>query len=74
MSVNDVKDSVNAAMAHYQIWFTLCGKGKAIEQYLNDMNDYSYVDFFHAANVGNYKLMGSVLNLDIILALQIRID
>ncbi len=52
-----VRDSLNSAMAHYQIWFTLRGKGKAIEIYLNDMNDYRYVDFFHAANSGNYKLM-----------------
>jgi len=52
-----VKDSQNAALAHYQIWFTLRGNGKAIDTHLNDMNDYRYVDFFHAANSGNYKLM-----------------
>lgn len=52
-----VRDSQNSALAHYQIWFTLRGKGKAIEEYLDDMNDYRYVDFFHAANSGNYKLM-----------------
>ena len=53
----NVKDSVNAALGHYQIWFTLRGNGKAIEKYLNDMNDYRYVDFFHAANIAHYKLM-----------------
>jgi len=52
-----VRNSQNSALAHYQIWFTLRGKGKAIEEYIDDMNDYRYVDFFHAANSGNYKLM-----------------
>ena len=52
-----VRDSLNSALAHYQIWFTLRGEGKAIEDYLNDMNDYRYVDFFHAANSESYKLM-----------------
>jgi len=54
---NNVRDSQNSALAHYQIWFTLRGEGKAIDKYLSDMNDYRYVDFFHAANNGNYKLM-----------------
>ena len=53
----NVRDSLNSAMAHYQIWFTLRGGGKAIEHYLDDMNDYRYVDFFLAANNGHYKLM-----------------
>ena len=53
----DVKDSANAALGHYQIWFTLRGNGKAIDTYLDDMNDSRYVDFFHAANIGHYKLM-----------------
>ncbi len=52
-----VRDSQNAALAHYQIWFTLRGKGKAIDKYLDEMNDVRYADFFHAANSGNYKLM-----------------
>ncbi|MBL3589955.1 MAG: hypothetical protein JMN24_09210 [gamma proteobacterium endosymbiont of Lamellibrachia anaximandri] len=52
-----VRNSQNSALAHYQIWFTLRGKGKAIDKYLDDMNDCRYVDFFHAANSGNYKLM-----------------
>ena len=50
-------DSANAAQAHYQIWFTLRGHGKALPDYYNDMNDYRYVDFFNASNSGNYKLM-----------------
>lgn len=52
-----VRNCLNSAMAHYQIWFSLRGDGKAIETHLNDMNDSRYVDFFHAANSGNYKLM-----------------
>ncbi len=50
-------DSANAAQAHYQIWFTLRGDGKALPGHLDDMNDYRYVDFFHANNAGHYKLM-----------------
>lgn len=52
-----IADSVNAAQAHYQIWFTLRGQGKALPEYYNDMGDYRYVDFFHASNSGHYKLM-----------------
>ena len=52
-----VVNSLNSAMAHYQIWFTLRGDGKAIKTHLDDMNDFRYVDFFQAANSGNYKLM-----------------
>lgn len=62
--MNDVRellsrmaDSVNAARAHYQIWFTLRGGGKALPEYHQDMNDYRYVDFFHASNAGHYKLI-----------------
>lgn len=54
---NNVRDSQVAALAHYQIWFTLRGAGKAIDTHLDDMNDHRYVDFFHASNSGNYKLM-----------------
>lgn len=50
-------DSVNAARAHYQIWFTLRGKGKALPEYYDVMNDSRYVSFFHASNAGHYKLM-----------------
>jgi hypothetical protein len=52
-----MSDSANAAQAYYQIWFTLRGQGKAIPEYYDDMNDYRYVDFFHAINSGNYKLI-----------------
>lgn len=50
-------DTANAAQAHYQIWFTLRGHGKALPAYYQDMNDFRYVDFFHASNAGHYKLM-----------------
>jgi len=52
---DNVKDSVNSALGHYQIWFTLRGKGKAIDEYLDDMNDYRFVEFFHATNIAHYK-------------------
>lgn len=52
-----VVNSYTGAVAAYQIWFTLRGAGKAIDTYLDDMNDYNHVDFFHATNSGNYKLM-----------------
>ena len=54
---NNVRDSVNAALAHHQIWFTLRGDGNAIDEYLDDMNDVRYADFFHAVSVAHYKLM-----------------
>lgn len=50
-------DSANAANAHYQIWFTLRGEGKALPKFHKDMNDFRYVDFFHASNSGHYKLI-----------------
>jgi hypothetical protein len=52
-----VSDSIAAAQAYYQIWFTLRGENKALPDYYKDMNDYRYVDFFHAINAGTYKLM-----------------
>ncbi len=54
---NDVKNSLNAAMQYYQIWFSLCGEGKAIKEYIKELNDYRYVDFFNATWSGGYKLM-----------------
>lgn len=52
-----ISDSIEAGTAFYQIWFTLRGKGKALPEYFDDMNDYRYVDFFHAINAGTYRLM-----------------
>lgn len=50
-------DSARAAQAHYQVWFTLTRKGKALPEYHKDINDLRYVDFFHATNPGHYKIM-----------------
>lgn len=49
--------TVMVAYAHYETWFTLRGKGKALPKYYEDMNDHRYVDFFYAVNSGNYKLI-----------------
>lgn len=64
MSSQELKDcfkkvvsSYTGALSSYQIWFTLRGEGKALDTNFEDMNDHSYVDFFHATNFGNYKLM-----------------
>lgn len=53
----NVKDSANAAQAHYQVWFALRGDGKALKKHFDDMNDYRYVEFFRVSNIGNYKMM-----------------
>ncbi len=52
-----ISDSIESGTAFYQIWFTLRGKGKALPEYYDDMDDYRYVDFFHAINAGTYRLM-----------------
>ncbi|WP_416395649.1 hypothetical protein [Allohahella sp. A8] len=52
-----VRDSVNASRGHYQIWYALRARGKAIDQYFDEMNDYRFRDFFLAANIGHFKLM-----------------
>jgi hypothetical protein len=48
-------DEGTAARAHFQIWWAL--RNLALPKYLPTMNDHNYVDFFHAANSGNYKLL-----------------
>ncbi len=42
------------ARAHYQVWWAL--RNRALPKYLDAMNDYEYVDFFHAASSGHYTL------------------
>lgn len=42
------------ARAHYQVWWAL--DNRALPKYFDAMNDWSYVDFFHAANSGHYTL------------------
>ena len=56
-SFDALKDSVNGANGHYQVWFTLRGKGKALDKHYPDMNESAYVDFFKAINIANYKMM-----------------
>ena len=43
-----------AARAHFQIWWAL--RHLALPDFYDAMNDYSYVNFFHASNAGHYKL------------------
>lgn len=43
-----------AARAHFQVWWAL--RNLAIPRFLKTMNNYEYVDFFHASNAGHYKL------------------
>ena len=42
------------ARAHFQIWWAL--RNRALPKYYKTMNNYEYVDFFHAANSGHYSL------------------
>ncbi|MFZ2207075.1 MAG: hypothetical protein WAV22_00240 [Porticoccaceae bacterium] len=42
------------ARAHFQVWWAL--RNKALPKYYDAMNDFAYVDFFHAANSGHYTL------------------
>lgn len=48
-------DEGTAARAHFQVWWAL--RNLALPKYLSTMNDRNHVDFFHAANSGNYKLL-----------------
>lgn len=56
-SFKALRDSVNGANGHYQVWFTLRGKSKALDAHYDDMNEPDYVDFFKAVNIANYKMM-----------------
>ena len=40
--------------AHFQVWWAL--RNRALPKYYAAMNDFAYVDFFHAANSGHYTL------------------
>jgi len=42
------------ARAHFQVWWAL--RNQALPKYHSAMNDFAYVDFFHAANSGHYTL------------------
>jgi len=43
-----------AAREHFQIWWTL--RNLSLPNYYNVMNRPQYVDFFHASNIGHYRL------------------
>ena len=43
-----------AARAHFQVWWAL--RNRAVPRFLPTMNNFDYVDFFHASNAGHYKL------------------
>lgn len=43
-----------AARAHFQVWWAL--RNRAIPKFVSTMNNFEYVDFFHASNAGHYKL------------------
>ncbi len=43
-----------AARGHFQVWWAL--RNKALPRFYETMNNYEYVDFFHASNAGHYKV------------------
>ena len=42
-----------AARGHFQVWWAL--RHKALPRFYETMNNYEYVDFFHASNAAHYK-------------------
>ena len=48
---------VSSAQAGYEVWFTLLGKGKAYEQYSEELRDHLYRDFFDSVIDAHLKLM-----------------
>ena len=52
--IRDLIDEGIAARVHFQIWWAL--RNLALPDYYEAMNQYEYVDFFHASNSGHYKL------------------
>lgn len=42
------------ARAHFQVWWIL--RNRALPKYYKAMSNYTYVDYFHAANSGHYTL------------------
>jgi hypothetical protein len=53
--IYDLIEEGIAARAHFQTWWAL--RNLALPKYYKVMNDYGYVDFFHASNSGHYKLI-----------------
>jgi hypothetical protein len=52
--LGDLSDEAGAARAHFHTWWAL--RNLALPDFYEAMNDYTYVDFFHTSNAGNYKL------------------
>lgn len=52
--VRDLIEEGIAANVHFQTWWAL--RNLALPEYYDTMNDFEYVDFFHASNAGHYKL------------------
>lgn len=52
--LDDLMEECGVATAHFHTWWAL--RNLALPKYYEAMNDYSYVDFFHASNTGHYKL------------------
>src|SRR5688572_10747584 len=49
-----VKEDAGAARAYFHTWWGL--RSLALPQFHSTLNNYTYVDFFHAANSGFLKL------------------
>ena len=52
--LDDLMEEGSAAEAHFQTWWAL--RNLALPEFYGTMNDFAYVDFFHASNSGHYKL------------------
>jgi len=52
--LDDLMEEGSAATAHFHTWWAL--RNLALPDFYEAMNDYTYVDFFHASNSGHYKL------------------
>jgi len=48
-------EEASAARAHFHTWWAL--RNLALPEHYETMNKSEYVDFFHVANAGNFKLM-----------------
>lgn len=55
--LKQISDTLNAAQAHYQIWFTLRGEKGVLPKYKDKINDPIFMDFFNATSAAHYKIM-----------------
>ena len=58
--ISSIIEECKAANAHFQVWWAL--RSVALPDYYDTMNEYRYVDFFHAANAGHYKQFNIALS------------